>query len=249
MDTLLHVLPSSGDCRATARIVNRRTVIPNRDGSGEFVPPLNMKELDEGEQSSIMARGGKPYTVYIIEIAQVTPFRKSWSVERRYREFVSFASKLERNISKTKTTSRILDIKLPPKQLFMVDDIFLQKRQVGLDQWIQQIPKLFNDDKKLENVHDAVRTFLLPAALRLLRHKRVQSDTASISSMSSDPTPPSSPSSPTSPSSSLPHHRSNSSVPAVGNVMGGSSSGGGGGGGPNADIPELVRALFLCICR
>ena len=36
----------------------------------------------------------------------------------------------------------------------MVDENFLQKRQQGLDQWIQQIPKLFDDDSDNEQAGD-----------------------------------------------------------------------------------------------
>ena len=207
MDTLLQVLPSSNDCRATARIVGRRSVVPCRDGAGEFVPPLNIDELDPSERTAVMARGGKPYVVYRIEMAQVTPFRKSWSVEKRYREFVSFAMKIDKHLSakNKKSTRRRLDIKLPKKQLFMVDENFLQKRQQGLDQWIQQIPKLFDDDSDNEPLHEDIRSFLLPPALNLLRHKRIQSDTGSISSITSDTTPPNSP-------SMSPHQRNASSA-------------------------------------
>jgi hypothetical protein len=207
MDTLLQVLPSSKDCRATARIVGRRSVVPCRDGAGEFVPPLNIEELDPSERTAVMARGGKPYVVYRIEMAQVTPFRKSWSVEKRYREFVSFALKIDKQLSakNKKGARRRLDIKLPKKQLFMVDENFLQKRQHGLDQWIQQIPKLFDDDSDNEPLHEAIRSFLLPPALNLLRHKRIQSDTGSISSITSDTTPPNSP-------SMSPHQRNTSSA-------------------------------------
>ena len=207
MDTLLHVLPSSRDCRATARIVGRRSVVPCRDGSGEFIPPLNIKELDEHEANAIMARGGKPYIVYTIEMAQVTPFRKSWSIEKRYRQFVTFAFKMNKLLAKkfkgqqrsssgsNSNSSYVLSkMKLPPKQVFMVDDNFLQKRQVGLDQWIQQVPKLFQEyEVEDEPIFDAIRSFLLPPALQLLRQKKLHSETASTSSCTSEPTPPSSP--------------------------------------------------------
>ena len=208
MDTLLDVLPSSKECRATANISGRRTVITCRDGTGEFVPPSNLNELDENEQSAIMARGGSRYVTYLIEVAQVTPFRKSWTIERRYREFVVFAAALEKQLSKARGVSKrggILTIQLPPKQVFMIDNTFLKKREIGLNLWIQQIPKLLQEEVVNEGggggggedsnamVHELIRSFLLPPAVRLLRHKRIQSDQASISSMTSDPTPPPSP--------------------------------------------------------
>ena len=193
MDTLLRVLPSAADCRATARIVGRRSVTPLRDGSGELLLPSNFKDLEETEQDAIKARGGTPFVTYSVEVAQVTPFRKSWSIERRYREFVVLSNTLERHSS---TKERYLPVKLPPKQIFMVDAAFLKKRQTGLDAWIQQIPKILQsstDAVAVDSIHDAIRSFLLPAAVRLLRHKRIQSDGASISSVTSDPTPPPSP--------------------------------------------------------
>ena len=65
MDNLLQVLPSSTNCRATARIVKRRNVTPARDGSGEFVQPDNFHALNDAEQSAILSRGGTPYVTIV----------------------------------------------------------------------------------------------------------------------------------------------------------------------------------------
>ena len=212
MDALLRVLPSSGKFRATVQIVGRRSVTPSRDGSGEVVLPTD-KELDKLssiERASLLARAGTPYTVYEIEVAQVTPFRQSWTIERRYREFRELSDALLRN----KCPSHLLDRHpLPPRKVFLIDDVYLDKRQKGLDAWVSQLPRILQTDVSSTSLHSAeslpqstekmeyeqhpahllVRQFLLPAAVWMLREKAKASLSETGSNRSSKQTPPSSP--------------------------------------------------------
>ena len=180
MDALLRVLPNSGNFRATVQIVGRRSLTPSRDGAGEFIAPskADLDKLSSTERAGVFARAGTPYTVYQIEVSQVTPFRQSWTIERRYRELRDLADALVKHDCPPHLTAAH---PFPPKKIFLVDEVYLDKRQKGLNMWVSQLPRILQTDIAASTcagseasveyeqhpAHTAVRSFLLPAAGKL----------------------------------------------------------------------------------
>jgi serine/threonine protein kinase len=104
------------------------------------------------------------YTTYQIQTTQTAPFVRRWSVQRRYRHFVDFRTKLRRCGAKNISA-------LPPKTWTSnnFDETFLQKRQEGLNSWLRSIPPIYSlstidsklDIKNKDNITNVIRSFLI----------------------------------------------------------------------------------------
>lgn len=178
---------------------------PSRDGAGEFIAPskADLDELSSSERAGVFARAGTPYTVYQIEVSQVTPFRQSWTIERRYRELRDLADALAKHDCPARLTAAH---PFPPRKIFLIDEVYLNKRQKGLNMWVSQLPSILqtnisaptsvgsvaSEDYEQHPAHTAVRSFLLPAAIRLLRAKTLATMSETGSNVSVNTTPSSS---------------------------------------------------------
>jgi serine/threonine protein kinase len=117
-------------------------------------------------------KNGK-YTTYQIQTTQTDPCIRRWTVQRRYRHFVDFRTKLRRCGAKNISA-------LPPKTWTSnnFDESFLQKRQDGLNNWLRNIPSVFSlrtNDSKLhikskDNIVNVVRSFLIDLDTGLCNH-------------------------------------------------------------------------------
>jgi len=109
--------------------------------------------------------GGK-YVVYIIYAKQKGA---AWSVYRRYRQFKTLSDTLTRKGVKLQST-------LPPKQMFgSTTTEFIEKRQKGLEQWLNVLCAGFAKFGPASNVASAIVSFfttdanVTPKSLRIIR--------------------------------------------------------------------------------
>ena len=156
----------AGASQLSVRVEGRRVVDPE----GQTILPSVFR---------FIAPKSKSVVLYSVAVTQMTPTRRDWVVERRYRDFEYLNNKLQKFVSLDATRP------LPGKQLFSTFsdpgdesmDLFLQKREKALHKWTQNLVDILQT-KCSQKLRYTIRKFLLPTALAvaLTKTKRQPED-------------------------------------------------------------------------
>ncbi len=169
--------PQKGSTSSTYEYLPSEAEISIRVAGRRAVSPEAQTNLPSVFQ--FIAPKPRSIVLYKVSVTQITPSRRDWVVERRYSDFSSLNEKLRKYNH---------DPKHPfPEKEFMswakpdakddLSNLFLQKREKALSQWISCLPEILKHCNR--KTRESIRKFLLPAALAIAVSKNYSDERAS----------------------------------------------------------------------